>query len=197
VPALLGVPGRSGGADGLLTEASAILVYLAEAYPAAGLIPSDPAGKARCVEWLNWLSESVHGMSFAQLWRPQRFVSDAALFPVVQAKGRENLTEQFAYIEAVLSDGRAWAVGEAFSAADAFLLVFWRWGGRIGSDMHGAYPAWTAETARAVARPAVRRALDQEGLVEEPEFGSLLNCSNVTNSQRPSTLRAADTMSNS
>ena len=174
VPALLGVPGRSGGADGLLTEASAILIYLAEAYPEAQLLPEDAAGKARCVEWLNWLSETVHGMSFAQLWRPQRFVSDPTLFPAIQAKGRENLTEQFAYIETVLSDGRAWAVPDVFSVADLFLPVFWRWGARMGFDMHVAYPGWTGMTARALRRPAVRRAIEQEGLGAEPEFGTFL-----------------------
>jgi glutathione S-transferase len=174
VPALLGVAGRSGGAEGLLTEASAILVYLAETYPQAGLLPADPAAKARCSEWLNWLSETVHGMSFAQLWRPQRFVSDPAVFPAIAAKGRENLNEQYAYIETILADGRDWAVPQGYSIVDAFLLVFWRWGGRVGFDMHNAYPAWTSLAKRTLARPAVRRAIDQEGLDKEPEIGSLL-----------------------
>ncbi|WP_239507889.1 glutathione binding-like protein, partial [Proteus mirabilis] len=91
----------------------------------------------------------------AQLWRPQRFVSDQALFPAVAAKGRENLDEQYAYIETVLADGRPWAVPQGYSVVDAFLLVFWRWGSRVGFDMHGAYPAWTEIAARTVERPAV------------------------------------------
>jgi glutathione S-transferase len=175
VPALLGVAGRSGGAEGLLTEASAILVYLAEAYPQAGLLPADAAAKARCIEWLNWLSETVHGMSFAQLWRPQRFVSDPALFPAIATKGRENLNEQYAYIETILADGRAWAVPEGYSVVDAFLLVFWRWGARVGFDMHDSCPAWTSLAKRTLARPAVKRAVEQEGLDKEPEIGSLLS----------------------
>jgi glutathione S-transferase len=174
VPALFGVPGRSGGANGLLTEASAILVYLARAHPDhVALLPGGPAGEARCIEWLNWLSESVHGMSFAQLWRPQRFVSDPALFPAVVAKGRENLAEQYRYIESILADGRAWALPDGYSVADAFLLVFWRWGARIGFDMAGQFPAWTLLSAQTVARAAVRRAIEQEGLHLEPEIGSL------------------------
>lgn len=174
VPALLGVEGRSGGAEGLLTEASAILVYLARAYQEAELLPGGPAGEARCVEWLNWLSESVHGMSLAQLWRPERFVSDPALFPAVIAKGRDNLDEQFRAIEGILADGRGWAVPQGYSVADAFLLVFWRWGGRVGYDMRNSFPAWTAVSERIVARDAVRRALEQEGLQEEPTIERLL-----------------------
>jgi glutathione S-transferase len=42
VPALPGVAGRIGGADNLLTELHAILVYLARTNPAVGLLPADP-----------------------------------------------------------------------------------------------------------------------------------------------------------
>ena len=48
VPALLGVPGKMGGTENLLTEANAILVYLARKYPAARLLPATPEGEARC-----------------------------------------------------------------------------------------------------------------------------------------------------
>lgn len=172
VPALLGVPGRSGGAENLLTEAPAILIYLAETHPNANLLPAEFHVRARCIEWLNWLSGTVHSMSYGQLWRPQRFVSDEALFASVQAKGRANLVEQYAYIESIMSDGRSWAVPQGYSVADAFLLVFWLWGNRIDIDMHDAYPAWTRATARTFSRPAVRRALLQEGLEIEPVSSS-------------------------
>ncbi|MEJ5020971.1 glutathione S-transferase N-terminal domain-containing protein [Ochrobactrum vermis] len=174
VPSLLGVSGRSGGAQNLLTEAPAILIYLAETHPNANLLPTDFDVRARCIEWLNWLSGTVHSMSYGQLWRPHRFVSDEALFASVQAKGRANLIDQYAYIESIMSDGRSWAVPQGYSVADAFLLVFWRWGMRIDIDMYEAYPAWTRATARTFSRPAVRRALLQEGLDGETELSSAL-----------------------
>ncbi|WP_338929158.1 glutathione S-transferase N-terminal domain-containing protein (plasmid) [Roseomonas mucosa] len=170
VPALGGVPGRSGGVEGLLTEASAILLYLGRSFPKAGLLPRDAAAEARCLEWLNWLSDTVHSMSLAQIWRPQRFVADPALFPAVQAKGHENLREQYDFIEEVLSDGRRWAIPQGYSVVDPFLLVFWRWGGKIGLDMTATFPAWTSQAAEVARRPAVWRALEQEGLHEEPDL---------------------------
>jgi glutathione S-transferase len=165
VPALTGVAGSAGGADGVLTEAHAILVYLARTNPAAGLIPSDPAAEARAVEWMNWLASNVHSMSFGQLWRPQRFIADPALFPAVRARGMENLREQYAYIEHLLSDGRDWAVPGGYSVADPYLLVFYRWGARVDLDMSTAYPAWTAQTRRMLARPAVERVFVHLGFV--------------------------------
>jgi|SRR5437868_1713571 len=56
VPALSDVPGRIGERANVLTEAPAILFYLARLHPSTGLLPSEPAGEARCLEWMNFLS---------------------------------------------------------------------------------------------------------------------------------------------
>jgi glutathione S-transferase len=164
VPALLGVPGRIGGADNLLTELHAILFYLARTNPAAGLLPADPAGEARCVEWMNWLASNVHAMSYGQIWRPQRFVADDKDFPAVSNKGDQNVREQYAYIESLLADGRDWAVPGGYTVVDPYLLVFYQWGRRIGLDMRSLYPAWTNLTERIVIRPAVQRILAKEAI---------------------------------
>jgi glutathione S-transferase len=164
VPALAGVPGRIGGADALLTEAHAILVYLARHHSEARLLPTDLAAEARCIEWMNYLASNVHAMSFGQIWRPQRFVADEKDFPAVRAKGEANLREQYAYIESLLADGRDWAVPGGYSVVDPYLLVFYQWGQRIGLDMRALCPAWTRLAERLLARPAVRRVLADEGV---------------------------------
>jgi glutathione S-transferase len=87
VPALSGVPGRIGGSDNLLTELHAILFYLARTHPRARLLPTDPAGEARAIEWMNWLASNVHAMSYGQIWRANRFVADERDFAAVQHKG--------------------------------------------------------------------------------------------------------------
>jgi glutathione S-transferase len=164
VPALSGVPGRIGGADDLLTELHAILVYLARTNPEARLLPTDPAVEARCIEWMNWLASNVHAMSYGQIWRAQRFAADETMFAAIRVKGEETVREQYAYIEHLLADGRDWAVPNGYSVVDPYLLVFYHWGQRIGLDMRRLYPAWTRLTHRIIARPAVARALAQEGI---------------------------------
>ena len=165
IPALSGVTGSAGGLPGILTEAHAILLYLARTNPEAELLPTDAAGEARAVEWMNWLASNVHAMSFGQLWRPHRFVSDPALFPAVQARGIENLREQYAYIEALLDDGRDWALPGGYSVVDPYLLVFYRWGIQVELDMATAFPAWSVLTRRILARPAVRSVCNHLGLI--------------------------------
>ena len=162
VPALSGVPGRIGGADDLLTELHAILVYLARTNPDARLLPADHAAEARSIEWMNWLASNVHAMSYGQIWRPQRFVADETMFAAVIAKGEANVREQCAYIERLLADGRDWAVPGGYSVVDPYLLGFYQWGQRTGIDMARLHPAWTLLTRRIIARPAVARALTQE-----------------------------------
>ena len=73
------------------------------------------------------------------------------------------MLEAFAAIERILAVGRRWAVPNAYSIADAFLVVFYRWGGIIGVRM-GAYPAWTNLTARTMQRPAVAVAFRKDEL---------------------------------
>ncbi|MEH2544833.1 glutathione S-transferase [Bradyrhizobium sp. AZCC 2262] len=164
VPALLGVAGRIGGAEDLLTEGPAILIYLARTNPSAKLLPAEPAAEARCIEWMNWLAGNVHAMSYGQIWRPQRFTNDENSFPALRIRGKENISDQYAYIESLLSDGRQWAVPEGYTVVDPYLFVFYYWGTRIDLDMRGLYPAWTRLTARTIARPAVQRMMANEGV---------------------------------
>ena len=162
VPALTGVPGGAGGAPNLLTEAVAILLFLARSHPQANLLPADPAGEARCLEWLSWISVDLHGIGYGQLWRPHRFVPDPALHEAVKSKGLENIRAAYDHIELVLSDGREWAVPDQYTIVDAHLVVFWLWGKRIGLDTDADWPNWARLMEKVLARAAVRRTLEQE-----------------------------------
>ena len=157
VPALVTEEGE------VLTEVPAISWYIADAAPAIRLLPQGRLAAARCLEWFNWLSGTVHTMAFGQFWRAHRFLDDEKLFPPLQEKGRKNILENFAFIEGKLK-GRGWAVGNAYTAVDAYLLVFFRWGNRIGLDMRTGYTYWTAQAERVLARPEVQRVLQQENI---------------------------------
>lgn len=149
--------------DRVLTEAPAIMTFLARRHPAANLLPKDTEAEARCFEWMNWLSTAVHAVAFGQIVRPQRFVLDAKDYPAVVTRGRQNLGKAFVFIEQQLQ-GRDWAVPGQFTIADAYLLFFYLGSKRAGLPMKERYPAWSQVTERALARPAVRRVLEQEGM---------------------------------
>ncbi len=164
VPALSGVPGTIGGSGDLLTEANAIMIYLARTNPAAGLIPAEPAREARMIEWMNYLSSGVHSSIYASIRRTERFVEDPALFAPIQTKGRKALRDAFDYIEGLLGDGRDWAVPGSYTLADIYLLVFYKFGYGADFDMKSEFPAWRSHTEKVIARPAVQRIIEVEGL---------------------------------
>jgi len=149
--------------DRVLTEAPAIMTFLARRHPEAVLLPGDPEAEARCFEWMNWLSTAVHAVAFGQVVRPQRFIAAAKDYPAVIAKGRQNVGAAFAFIEEQLQ-GRDWAVPGQYTIADAYLLFFYLGSKRAGNPMKERYPAWSQVAERTLERPAVQRVLEQEGM---------------------------------
>jgi len=164
VPALSDVAGTIGGKPGLLTEAIAIMTYLARLHPEAGLIPAEPMREARMYEWLSYLVAGIHASLFASIRRTNRFVDDPELFAPIQEKGRKSLHEAYAYVDGLLGDGRDWAVPGGYSLADIHLLVFYNFGYAVGFDMKVEFPHWRAHTEKLLARPAVQRVVAIEEL---------------------------------
>ena len=148
----------------VITENIAILNYLADLFEAPGSVPrDDPVDAARCNELLGWFASTVH-ISFAQVWRANRFTRDEGVHDAIISGGRENLEQHFAEIERL--SGEDWLVGDMFTAADTYALTFFRWGRRIGMEMR-RFRAWAALCERVLARPAVKRSLEREGLGAE------------------------------
>lgn len=147
--------------DSVLTEAPAILVHLALCHPDAALLIDSQEGLVRSLEWFNWLSGSVHAVAVRQVWRPETFTQDLTQHDAIIGKGKQNLATAFALIEERVRHA-AWAVGDRYSIVDPYLLVFYRWGNRMGFGMREKYPSWTGHTQRVLERPAVTRALSRE-----------------------------------
>jgi len=157
------VPALATG-QGTITENVAILNYIADRFGAAGSVPrGDAFETAKVNELLGWFASTVH-ISFAQVWRGNRFTRDETAHPALIEGGRQNLAQQFAEIEAMVGDG--WLAGNRFSAADSYALIFYRWGRRIEMGM-AAYPNWAALNRRLLAMPSVARVIEKEELGTE------------------------------
>ena len=157
VPALALEDGR------VLTEAAAILLYIARKYPDAKLWPEDPESQARCIEWLSWLASSMH-TAYQQTRRPMRFVGqNPDYFQAVKTAGMTFLRAAYVDIERRLSASK-YAVGDELSIADLHLYVFFAWGRGAGFIAPAANPAFTRWGEEMSARPAVRRMAEMEKL---------------------------------
>jgi glutathione S-transferase len=159
--------------QGAITENAAILLYIAMAFPKAGLYPSDDAfGFSRVQEFNTFLSSSVH-VTYRHISRPRLFADGPVAKAALRAKVPEMVHKYFALIEDKLADGRTWVHGDRYTTSDPYLFVYssyLQWGDR-GDP--GRFPLVRAHRERVLARPATQQALAAEG-VPDPAvaFGS-------------------------
>ncbi len=112
--------------QGILTETPAILVYLAQAFPKANLIPQDdPFAFARIQEFNAYLCATVH-VAHAHRMRGYRWVDDKAAMQSMQAKVPQTMSECFRLIEAHMFQG-PWVIGDQYTICDPYLFTVSNW----------------------------------------------------------------------
>jgi glutathione S-transferase len=144
--------------EGALTlfESGAIVHHIAATRP--GLLPGDPAARARAVEWmfaaLNTVEPPIMDRSNATIFERAQPWSQPRL-PAVEARIHERLAE----LSRRLGD-RVWLDGDDFTAGDLLMVSVLRI--MEGSGLVEPYANLAAYVARGTARPAFRRALDDQ-----------------------------------
>jgi len=139
--------------DGLvLFESGAILLHIAQKWP--GLLPADPAGRARAIEWmfaaLNSVEPVVWDLTIARIIEGKEEWAQARL-PSVMGRLSKRLDELAARL-----GSNEWLDGQ-FSAGDLLMVHVLR-----NLKPSGTLAAWSglaAYVARGEARPAFGRAL--------------------------------------
>ena len=148
--------------DFVLTEVPALLTYLGQRFPQANLLPAGGEPLGRCLEWLAYCSSTTHP-AYAHLRRPERYLEDKAMHPPLQEKGEASFVDSIGYINGKL-EGKQYAAGDAYSVADAYLLVFFGWAnGMKKFNMAERFPHYTAWAKRVLPRPAVQKVIALEG----------------------------------
>ena len=140
-----------------LTENTAILPYLGKRF---GLWPSEPVKEARALSVIGFFAASVHP-AHAHIGRPERYAEDKSAFPSIQAMGKKTFHEYLKQIDAMYA-GREWLSGD-YSVVDPYAFIFYVWGIRRELPM-AELKNYTALKNRMLERPAVQRALADEGV---------------------------------
>jgi glutathione S-transferase len=145
--------------DFVLTEAPAILNYLAELYPDAGLLPTESRTRADCWRWLNYASSRLHP-AFSRVMVPKRFAAEEQAAQVRTAGERE-VVECYQLLEQALAQ-RDYITGSTIRLPDYLLYVILTWDRMLDRPQVGDYPRLAAYRQRVGARPAVQRAQARE-----------------------------------
>jgi glutathione S-transferase len=145
---------------GILTETPAILAYVAQLRPEAGLAPlGDPFAFAEVQSFNSYLCSTVH-VAHAHRMRGHRWADDPAAIAAMQRKVPQSVSEAFALIERELLRG-PWVMGGAYSICDPYLFTLAQWLEADGVDL-ARLPRVAEHRARMAEHPAVRKAIAQE-----------------------------------
>lgn len=145
----------------VLTENVAILNYLMDRFPQAGLGgDGSPRQRAEVNRWLAFLNSDVHP-AFKPIFAAQRFVSDETQHAAMHELARQRLRGHFERLDAQLAD-RAWLAGHR-SVADAYLFVVLRWAKAKEIDLQGL-DHLDAFRQRMHADAGVKAVMEAEGI---------------------------------
>src|SRR6516165_1152305 len=142
------VPALERDDGSVLTEFPVIARWLGRQ---ANLLPKEEEADTRAMEAMEYAVGTMHGQGFARLFRTERFAPSASDHDAVKA----------AVLDKALA-GKSYIAGSEFSPADTalFYCEFW-----AAKRLNMKLPAnVAAHYDRMMARPAVQRAVQQEGL---------------------------------
>lgn len=133
------VPALSANDDsfkGVLTEGAAIMLYLANRYPEAKLLPeAGSAEYAEALKWLQFLYATVHPY-WGRVFFPERYGNDAVS---IHAAADKELQKLYDIIEQQLSQHR-YIASEQLTLADLYLMVTLHWQGALASSLTQTRP---------------------------------------------------------
>ena len=146
--------------DGEIATENVVLHGLvASLNPDARLAPAPGTKERRKLDQLSvFISTEIH-KTYAAFFLNPPLPEDAK--PIFHDK----LMKRYAMIEEMLSDGRPYLTGETFQTADSYLFTVTRWAPHVGLDL-SRFRNLALFMDRVAARPAVKAALESEGLLK-------------------------------
>ena len=151
--------------DLVLYETAAICLHLVDTHPDAGLAPAiGTPERAQFYKWLVWLTNTLQAALILYFY-PERWADSPDAVAQVKAHAEAKVGGMLGQLDAELArHGNAWLLGERFTALDPYALMLCRWTRGFARPARGL-PQLGPYLQRVLARPAVQRVFEKEGLV--------------------------------
>jgi glutathione S-transferase len=145
---------------GTLTETPAILFFIAQSNPQAGLAPlDDPFALGEMQAFNSYLCSTVH-VAHAHLRRGYRWADEESSFADMRRKVPQTVGECFQTIESEYFRG-PWVMGSRYGICDMYLFTLAQWLEGDGVDINKT-PKIADHRRRVGELPAVRKAIAAE-----------------------------------
>ncbi|MBO3759328.1 glutathione S-transferase N-terminal domain-containing protein [Ciceribacter sp. L1K22] len=146
---------------GVLTETPAILTFIAQSFPDAGLAPlDDPFAFAELQSFMSYLASTVH-VAHAHKYRGSRWADDPAAIEAMKAKVPQTMADCFELIETTMFKG-PWVMGNRYTIADPYLFTLAGWLEGDGVDP-SRFPKVADHRRRMAEREALKRVMEWLG----------------------------------
>jgi glutathione S-transferase len=157
--------------DLVLYETAAICLHLCDVHPQAALAPAvGSAERAHFYKWLVWLTNTLQATLMVYFY-PERWVDvgHTAAAQEVRRQSEARCGDLLDQLDTELArHGGPWFLGDAYSALDAYVFTLCRWTRGFSEAPARERPHLGPYLQRILTRPAVQRALANEGL--QPPF---------------------------
>lgn len=137
--------------DEVMTESAAILIWLADSRPQAGLAPTlDAPERVRFLRWMAYVSAQIYALYWLRD-EPSRLVDDERQQALLKARAEARIVHCWGEMERQVTPG-TWLLGDRLSVLDLYVTVVSRWGpGR--RRFYAAAPRMGEVTRRLDAEP--------------------------------------------
>jgi glutathione S-transferase len=151
----------------VITQIVAICLHLDARFPGAHFLPSEPMARAKAIETLAWMNNTVHP-TFTHYFMPNKFTdqpeAQAALKAHAVVQYRQLMAELQQLLQASQQSGQAWMSGTRAGALDAYALTLLRWGSMAGINP-ADFPTLWSHVQRVADDAAVKAVMERERLV--------------------------------
>ena len=147
-----------------MCEAAAIVMYLADTHPAAGLSP--PPGstqRGKFYQWMFYLANTLQP-PFRSWWYPHEAAGEANS-DAAKEQARIKIESVFENIDTQLANNGPYLLGEALSVADFMLVMLMRWSRGLPKTAL-EFPNLNTLAGLMKARPSFKALYASEGLTE-------------------------------
>lgn len=158
------VPALVDGDGPVIYESAAIVLYLCDRHPEAGLAPApDDPLRGLFLRGLFHLVSEVQG-AYKRHYYPDRFSSRAGDAPRIREQADADLLRTWGIVESNLAGRGPYMLGERYSAADIYLVMLASWYEPSTEPLFAACPNVARCFRLTAARPALQPVLEAHGI---------------------------------
>jgi glutathione S-transferase len=143
----------------IMTESAAMMIYLADAFPEAGLAPADKTPeRAQYLRWMIYLAATPYN-SDLRMYYPHRYSTLSSHADGIKARAISDLARDFDVLAGGIGDG-PFMLGSKMSALDIYAAMLVSWSDDVSAQF-ARQPKLKRLYDAVAAVPAIRKVWDK------------------------------------